>query len=182
MSENANNEVTIDNCDIESGTYYAVYQNGSESPCEITIKGSTIVGGVYISNASTAGREKQTLTIENCTILGGDSASAVGTALEIKHTNATITNTTLIGVGEIGTREEGSGGCSNGYALAVTSNRSDDYTTGEVVLTDCTLLYKATAESETSEGSVFVFTIAEGDGNSVMINGTPATETGSYGA
>lgn len=182
MSENANNEVTIDNCDIESGTYYAVYQNGSESPCEITIKGSTIVGGVYISNASTAGREKQTLTIENCTILGGDSASAVGTALEIKHTNATITNTTLIGVGEIGTREEGSGGCSNGYALAVTSNRSDDYTTGEVVLTDCTLLYKATAESETSEGSVFVFTIAEGDGNSVMINGTPATETDSYGA
>lgn len=181
ISQNANNDITIDNCDIESDTYYAVYQNGSYAPNTITIKNSNIIGGVYVSNS--AGREKQTLIIDNCTISGGSPTEEISTALEIKHTNATVTNTTLIGVGETATYEEGSGGCTLGYAFAVTSNSSADSTTGEVILTNCTLLHKDTLESETTDtGSVFVFTIAEGEGNSVTINGTPANETVSYGA
>lgn len=177
-SSSQGNNLKIENCILEAQNYYAVYQNGSESPCLIEIYDSSIIGGVYISNANIAGREKQTLKIDNCYISGQILSSGVGTALEVKHTNATVTNTILVGVGELASREYGNGGCTNGFALAVTTNSASDYATGDVVLSNCTLLYKESVEATETDGSYFVYTME--DSYNTVINGTTVTEFNQY--
>ncbi len=163
MSTGANNVITIDDCTITSN-YFGVYQNGSYSPVTITLTNSTITDsygvGVYVSNSSADGREKQTLNINNCTISGP-------TAVEFKHTNATITNSTLKATAdEQDASASGNGSCTTGYSLACTTNGESDKVTGDVVVTGSDV------------DTYFVYTVAED--YSVTINGTTAVETDSY--
>lgn len=171
FSQNANNEIVISACLIDTDSkYYAVYHNGSTAPCAVSIVNSVVVGGVYISNSN--GREKQTLNIVDSTI------SCDGTAVEVKHTNVNISNSTLIGIGDIDSKAFGNGGSTMGYSLAVSTNGINDKATGNVTLTDCTLLHKETEDAEATSGSCFVYQM-EAD-YSTVINGTIVTEFNEY--
>jgi hypothetical protein len=145
-----------------NSNYFGVYHNGSTAPCTVTIKDSTITDthaqGVYISNS--AGRDLQTVSIDNSTITGP-------TAVEVKHTNLTITDSTLIASKNPPSVEtNNNGSCSAGYPLAITTNSSDDYVTGKVEVSNCTLQNPDTK----SDAACFVFKVKEGAGNSVTIN------------
>lgn len=173
---NENCNVMIDGCKIKTNAV-GIYQNGSRSPAAFTIKNSQITDtagtGIYISN--TAGKPFQTLTIENCTVTGP-------TAVEVKHTNATITGSVLIASSTtLSAVTNGSGSCTAGYALAVTSNNNSkkdivDSVTGTVTVTD-SKLYSGSAEGEPN-GHVFVYKLKEGA--SVTVNGTHAATTEKY--
>ena len=172
MSENVGNVISIDKSTINSN-YYGVYHNGSFAPCNVTIKNSQIKDtdgtGVYISNS--AGRALQTLTIDGCTISGP-------TAVEMKHTNATITNSTLIGTATpTGSGSNNNGACTAGYALAVTTNGVTDYVTGTVSVSNTKFYSGATTEGE-SNGYVFVYQVA--DDASVSIDGTKYSNYNTY--
>ncbi len=168
FSNGKNINVVVEDCTL-SAQYYAVYHNGSYAPANVTIRNSTILsGGVYVSNS--AGREKQTLTIENSTIYGP-------TAVEMKHTNATITNSTLVGtVAPTGSGSNNNGGCTAGYAFAVTGNGVNDLATGTVVVTDCKFFSEAITDEP--NGYYFVYKLAEG--SSVTIDGTSVNDFNSY--
>ena len=170
FSHGKNTTVEIDNCEL-STEYYAVYHNGSYAPANITIRNNTRIlkGGVYVSNSS--GRELQTLTIDNSVIYGA-------TAVEIKHTNATITDSKLIGTTTpTGSGANGNGGCTEGYSLAVTTNGVDDKATGTVKVTGCKF-YNADIAEEPN-GYYFVYKLA--DGASVTIDGKKVNNFNSYG-
>ena len=129
FSQGSNIKVVVENSYIKSA-YSAVYHNGSYAPTDITIKDSELISDgedacVYISNS--AGREKQKLTVENSTVTGT-------TAIEIKHTDATITGNTIIATAQPSYTPNGNGSTTNGYCVAVTGNGSDDITTGNVTL------------------------------------------------
>ena len=165
FGNNERNTITIDGCTINS-SYWGVYQNGSKTPSTYTIKNTTIRdksptgAGIFISNSAVG--EKQTLIVENCNISGS-------TAVEVKHTNATITGSTLTAT-EVENKKayiNGNGSCAIGYSLAVTSNGTNDNATGIVTVTGSTL-----------NSEYFVYTLAEG--SSVTIDGTEAQETDSY--
>ena len=168
FSNGKNINVVVEDSTL-SAQYYAVYHNGSYAPANVTIRNSTILsGGVYVSNS--AGREKQTLTIENSTIYGP-------TAVEMKHTNATITNSTLVGtVAPTGSGSNNNGGCTAGYAFAVTGNGVNDLATGTVVVTDCKFFSEAITDEP--NGYYFVYKLAEG--SSVTIDGTSVDDFNSY--
>ena len=168
FSNGKNINVVVEDSTL-SAQYYAVYHNGSYAPANVTIRNSTILsGGVYVSNS--AGREKQTLTIENSTIYGP-------TAVEMKHTNATITNSTLVGtVAPTGSGSNNNGGCTAGYAFAVTGNGVNDLATGTVVVTDCKFFSEAITDEP--NGYYFVYKLAEG--SSVTIDGTSVDNFNSY--
>ncbi len=175
-SWSVNCDVTIDGCKIKSDGF-GVYQNGNRAPATFTIKNSEITGmagaAIYISN--TADKPLQTLTVENCTVTGP-------TAVEVKHTNATITGSALIASApDLTAKTSGGGACTTGYSLAVTSNNNAginivDPATGTVTVTDCKF-YSGTADGE-PDGSVFVYNLKEGA--SVIVNGTAATESDKY--
>ena len=163
--------IEILNSEINSD-YFGVYQNGSWGGNTFKISGTKISDtsgiGVYISNS--VNNEKQNLTIDNCTISGP-------TAVEFKHTNATITHSTLIGTATpTGSGENGNGSCTEGYALAVTTNGANDKVTGTVNVTN-TKFYSGTAEGEPN-GYVFVYQVA--DGASVTIDGTALSNYNAY--
>lgn len=161
--------IVIRNCDLT--TSYPIYHNGSTSPATLSIFDSYIKGGVYCSNASLPGRERQTLTIENSTIEGP-------TAVEFKHTDATITNCTLVGTDtptDSGSNNNGS--CTSGYAVAVTTNAVDDYVTGNVVIDNCKVYSGSVGEEE--NGYYFVYRVA--DGFSVTIDGEEVSDYNTYG-
>ena len=161
--------IVIRNCDLT--TSYPIYHNGSTSPATLSIFDSYIKGGVYCSNASLPGRERQTLTIENSTIEGP-------TAVEFKHTDATITNCTLVGTDtptDSGSNNNGS--CTSGYAVAVTTNAVDDYVTGNVVIDNCKVYSGSVGEEE--NGYYFVYRVA--DGFSVTIDGEKVSDYNTYG-
>ncbi len=165
------NNVTIENTKIEAN-YFGVYQNGQWSPTIYTINNATISSsegpGIYIANS--AGKAFQTLNLTDSTVSGP-------TAVEVKHTNATITGCTLIATAADTTAVvSGSGSCTAGYALAVTSNRADDLATGTVTVTD-SRLFTGSADGEPN-GRHFVFQPA--DGASVTINGTLVNDFGVY--
>lgn len=167
-----NNNVTIENCEILNSTGCGVYQSGAGHACNYTIKNTTISNtsgvGVYISNSVDGAR--QTLVMDNCTVTGL-------TAVEIKHTDATLTGCTLVASSaELTAKVEGNGSCTTGYAFATTSNGETENATGMVTLTDCKL-YKGIAEG-TPNGEKFVFQTAEG--SSVTINGTAISTFDSY--
>ncbi len=175
FSQGANNEITLDGCEINSA-YFGVYQNGSNSPSVFNITSSTIKdtagAGIYISNSSADGREKQTLNITNSTVIGP-------TAVEIKHTNATITGSTLIGTATpTGSGTNNNGSCTAGYALAVTTNGTEDYVTGTVTVSDCKFYNGETSEG-VPNGYCFVYTVA--DGSSVTIDGEAVSDYNTYG-
>lgn len=175
-SWNENCDVTIDGCKIESNTF-GVYQNGARTPATFTIRNSQITDkaamglGIYIPGSPN--KPLQRLTVDNCTVTGA-------TAIEVKHTDATITNSTLIASKtELSDRRNGSGSCTTGYALAVTSYSplENSYpATGTVTATNCKL-YSGSAEGEPN-GHVFVYRLEEGA--SVAVNGNPATVSEKY--
>ena len=169
FSQGRNTKVVVEDCTLSS-VYYAVYHNGSFAPADITIRNTEILsGGVYVSNS--AGREKQQLTIENSTIYGP-------TAVEMKHTNAVITDSVLVGTSvPTGSGANNNGGCTEGYALAVTGNGVDDLGTGTVTVTNCKF-YNGTAAGEPN-GYTFVYKLAEGA--SVTIDGESVNDYNSYG-
>ena len=177
FSQEPNNVVVIEGCDISSN-YWGIYQNGSKGGNSISVKDTTIRdasatgAGIFISNSASAA--KQTLNIENSIITG---ASAV----EIKHTNATITGSTLIGTGVPSVQKNNSGSCALGFGLAVTSNAhtADDAVTGNVVVTDCKFYHGEITEGEPN-GYYFVYKLAEGA--SVTVDGAPADITNAYSA
>ncbi len=167
-----NNNVTIEDCEILNTGDFGVYHNGSTSPSTYTIKNTTISNkngaGIYISG-SVNNNARQTLVMENCTVTGP-------TAVEIKHTDATITGCTLIASTTNQTaKESGGGSCTTGYAFAATGNGASDNVTGTITLADCKLCVQ-TAENES--GKAFVFQTAEGA--SVTINGKVVTTFDTY--
>lgn len=175
FSQGSGNEININDCVINSN-YWGIYQNGSNSPSTFNITNSTIKdtagAGVYISNSSADNREKQTLNITNSTVIGP-------TAVEIKHTNATITDSTLIGTATpTGSGTNNNGSCTTGYALAVTTNGTEDYVTGTVTVSDCKFYNGETSEG-VSNGYCFVYTVA--DGSSVTIDGKAVSDYNTYG-
>ncbi len=171
FGQDSNNTFVINNCNIDTNNkYFAVYQNGSEAPSSITINESTMNGGIFISNSN--GREKQTLNIFNSEI------SADGTAVEVKHTNVRIENSTLTGMGEFATRIYGNGNSTMGYSFATATNSKEDHATGNIELVNCILLHKDTEDGEATEGSCFVYQMEEG--YSVVINGSTVTEFNKY--
>ena len=164
--------VEILNSEIKSD-YFGVYQNGSWGGNTFKISGTTITDtsgtGVYISNS--ANNEKQTLTIDNCIISGP-------TAVEMKHTNATITNSTLIGTAtptDSGSNNNGT--CTAGYALAVTTNGANDFVTGDVSVSN-TKFYSGTTTEGKPNGYVFVYQVA--DGAAVSVDGTQYSNYNTY--
>ena len=173
FSQEPNNTIVVEDCNIQAGDSFAVYQNGSTSPVDITLKNSIIsseVTAVYVSN-SVNNPAKQSLTIENCTIKGSS-------AVEIKHTNATITGSTLVGTATpTGSGENGNGSCTAGYALAVTTNGASDLVTGTVQVNDCKFYNGDTTQGEPN-GYCFVYTVAEG--SSVTIDGEAVTDYNTY--
>ncbi len=154
---NINCNVEIDNCDIFSRAF-GVYQNGSKCPAKYTIRNSRITdyacAGIYIANS--AGREFQTLILENSIVTGP-------TAVEVKHTNATINGSTLISTNTTPTNaESGSGSCTSGYSLAVSSNSNTDTVTGTVFVDSTSELKLETGKDADGNpiyetGKVFVF-------------------------
>ena len=171
----ANATVTIKNCDIKSN-YFGVYQNGSTGGNTFVIENTTITDiypeglGVYISN--TADNTKQDLTITNSTITG-DSA------VEMKHTNATITDSTLVGrATPTASGSNNNGTCSVGYALAATTNGVNELVTGTVNVSGCKFYSGTTTEGD-SNGYVFVYKVAEG--SSVTIDGNVVSDYNTYG-
>lgn len=171
---NSNNStVVINNSEINSN-YIGVYQNGSYGGNTYQITNTTITDtfglGVYISNS--ASKAKQNLTINNCVISGPSG-------VEIKHTNATIKNSTLIGTSTpTASGSNNNGSCTDGYAFAVTTNGVNDYVTGNVEVSNCKFYSGSTTEGE-SNGYVFVYKVA--DGSSVTIDGTAVTDYNTYG-
>ena len=164
----------ITNCDFHSN-YFGVYQNGSTGGNTFVIEKTKITdtqgAGVYISNStSTVGR--QNLTIKDSVIVGPSG-------VEFKHTNATIENSTLIGTATpTASGSNNNGTCSDGYALAVTTNGVDDLVTGIVTVSGCTFYSGQTTEGD-SDGYVFVYKVAEG--SSVTIDGETVTDYNTYG-
>ena len=171
-SDCAGNTVEIENCVINSN-YIGVYQNGSHGGNTFTIKNTNITDtfglGVYISN--NVNNAKQTLTIEGCTISGPS-------AVEMKHTNATITKSTLIGTATpTASGENGNGSCTAGYALAVTTNGANDFVTGKVSVSN-TKFYSGTTTEGEPNGYVFVYQVA--DGASVSVDGRQYSNYNTY--
>ena len=159
FSQGSNNTVVIENSYIEAA-YSAVYHNGSYAPANITIRNSEIVSngdvGIYVSNS--AGREKQTLTVENSTVKGTS-------AIEFKHTNASITGCTLIATNEAAYTTNNNGSTSTGYCVAVTSNGTNDVTTGSVTLSNNTY------QPKTPGCDVFNSSASNGVNQRATING-----------
>lgn len=126
-SHGSNNTLVVNNANIESN-YFGIYHNGSNAPANITVTNSTINNahdtgtGIYVSNSASA--EKHTVRIEGCEITGD-------TAIEIKYSNATITDCTLTATCDYGYIPSGNGACTNGCGIAISSNNGGA-TSGEV--------------------------------------------------
>ena len=119
------NTVNIDGADL-SANYFAVYQNGSFGGNTYTIRNSTIFNGeeagpaIYISNSKTNTENEnqgwQTLTVEDSTITGPSG-------IEVKFTNATISNSTITATAEEPTFDQyNNGSTSGGFAVVATDN------------------------------------------------------------
>ena len=172
-SNSGENTATIENSNISS-KFIGVYQNGSYGGNTFNIRNTKITDtygvGVYISNS--VNNDKQTLIIDDCTISGHSG-------VEIKHTNATITNSTLIGTSTpTGSGVNGNGTCTDGYAFAATTNGVNDYVTGNVSVSSCKFYSGSTTEGDPN-GYVFVYKVAEG--SSVTIDDKPVTDYNTYG-
>lgn len=130
------NCISINNSEIHSN-YWGVYQEGSNGGNTIKVSNTTIIdacedgSGIYISNNSS--NEMQTLIVENSNVGGA-------TSIEVKHTNASITGSTLAATGNPTEFEENNNGSTAiGYCFAVTSNTTGsaiDVTRGTIAFSD----------------------------------------------
>lgn len=133
FDQNSNNAYVIQNSTINcSGGPWGIYHNGSNGGANISVIGSYIYAdgatgqGIYISGNSSLA--KNTLTIKDSTIVG-DSG------VEVKFTDVTIDNSTLIGLGTPGSyTPDGSGSTTVGAALAVTDNVGNGITGGTIII------------------------------------------------
>lgn len=122
-----NNTYEIKNSTIDNtGGNFAITHNGTYGGANISIIGSYINAdgstkyGIYVSG--NAGSDKNKLTISEDSVIGGALS-----AVEVKHTDVTIDDSTLTSFAEAGSYEPYGGGASAvGAALAVTGNRADE--------------------------------------------------------
>lgn len=122
-----NNTYEIKNSTIDNtGGDFAITHNGTYGGANISIIGSYINAdgstkyGIYVSG--NAGSDKNKLTISEDSVIGGAYS-----AVEAKHTDVTIDNSTLTSFAEVGSYSPYGGGASAvGAALAVTGNRADE--------------------------------------------------------
>lgn len=159
----APNTVELIGADITTNGGATVYVNGSVGGHTLKITDCKITNtapdcqALYISNSATA--EKQHVTIENCEISGG-------TAIEVKHTDLTIKNSTLTAIGDpTQYAENNNGATAIGYCLATTSNSKSgviDLTTGTITIENCTFVstvsgcevFNSSATAEGNAGAV----------------------------
>ena len=159
----APNTVELIGADITTNGGATVYVNGSVGGHTLKIADCKITNtdpdsqALYISNSATA--EKQHVTIENCEISGG-------TAIEVKHTDLTIKNSTLTAIGDpTQYAENNNGATAIGYCLATTSNSKNgviDLTTGTITIENCTFVstvsgcevFNSSATAEGNAGAV----------------------------
>lgn len=122
-----NNTYEIKNSTIDNtGGDFAITHNGNYGGANISIIGSYINAdgstkyGIYVSG--NAGSDKNKLTISDGSVIGGAYS-----AVEVKHTDVTIDNSTLISFAKAGSYTANGGGTTTaGAALAVTGNRADE--------------------------------------------------------
>lgn len=115
------NTIVLDDVDI-SATSVGVYHNGSYYGVDVTVQNGTTINaangaGIFLSGSAIwASADKMNkLTITDSTVKGG-------TAVEVKHGNVTVTNSTLTATEAVAERNSSSGNCTVGYALALTNN------------------------------------------------------------
>jgi len=170
--------VAIENSTIE-GKYFGLTQNGqtAAAPATYNITDSTFVStdptgiGIYISNTLATEDKIHTFNITNSTAIGA-------TAIEIKYTNAKIVGCTLIAnASKLSAEESGSGPCTQGYSLAVTTNPGTQIA-GTVTVDETTTLTWKKGETE-EEGKVFVYN-PNGVTTSVNVKGTAVSDTMTY--
>ena len=159
------NYISINNSTINSN-YWGIYQNGSNGKNSIKVSNTTIIdscedgSGIYISN--NAYNDMQTLIVENSNVLGA-------TGIEIKHTNASITGSTLSATGNPAEFEENNNGSTAiGYCFAITSNstpNSIDITRGTIEFGDVVFM------PVVSGCEVFNSSASQGVNNGAVING-----------
>lgn len=159
------NYISINNSTINSN-YWGIYQNGSNGKNSIKVSNTTIIdscedgSGIYISN--NAYNDMQTLIVENSNVLGA-------TGIEIKHTNASITGSTLSATGNPAEFEENNNGSTAiGYCFAITSNstpNSIDITRGTIEFDDVAFM------PVVSGCEVFNSSASKGVNNGAVING-----------
>lgn len=173
--------VTIENSTIQ-GKWFGLTHNGQAkaAPATYNITGSTISAtgtepgtiGVYISNSPTTEDKVHTFNLTNSTITGG-------TALEVKHTNATIQRCTLVATADaLMTMENGGGSCTQGYSLAVTTNSATSPISGTVSIDETSTLTWKKGEVE-EEGKVFVFN-PDGATTNVTVKGVTVADVMTY--
>lgn len=136
--------VTIENCTISCG-YFGIFQNGTIAGSTISVSGSTITAtysGIYLSNATQF--DYNTLTVDNCTITSQEES-----AIEVKKTNLSVTNSTLAsnyaGQQSYAYYGGGSNGLGFGIMLAETAGGEGSAYEGEVSLSGNTYTLSATA-------------------------------------
>ena len=128
----SNTKITVKDSTINStGSYFGIYHDGSNGGADISVIGSYVYAdgatgqGIYVSNNKNNAKNK--LTIKDSTIVG-DSG------VEVKFTDVTIDNSTLIGLGNPGDyTASGNGSTTVGAALAVTDN-ANGITGGTIII------------------------------------------------
>ena len=141
----AGNTLTLDGCTITSN-YMGITQNGTGTPGgTFTVTDSTITAlysGIYISSNSSA--EVATLTVTGSTITSQEES-----ALEVKKTNLTVSESTLIALNEDkGDTQyyalKGNGSNGYGYGITLAGYTSGTAYEGTVSLSDVTYEISAT--------------------------------------
>lgn len=136
--EGANTEITVkDSTIISTGSYFGIYHNGSNGGAKISLIGSYVYAdgsegaGIYISGStSTANNASQGLNSLELI----DSTVKGDTGIEVKFTNVTINNSTLVGFGTPPEYTENNNGSTTiGAALAVTDN-ANGITGGTIII------------------------------------------------
>lgn len=134
----AKNKYTIENSTIDANhSYWAIYHNGSTGGAYISVIGSYISAdgeegaGIYIAGSTTTANNPDqglnVLELKNSTVKGD-------TGVEVKFTDVTIDNSTLVGFGTPAEYIENNNGSTTvGAALAVTDN-ANGITGGKVVI------------------------------------------------
>ena len=119
------NTVNLDGATI-TANYFAVYQNGSFGGATYTIKNSKIYNGedagpaIYISNNKTNAENPQqgwqTLIVENSSITGS-------AGIEVKYTNVTLTDCTIVATADEPTFDQyNNGSTTAGFAVVASDN------------------------------------------------------------
>ena len=131
------NTVVLENVEM-STTTVGVYHNGNAYGVNVVIKDSKIVcsgsssTAVFLSGSKAWGTKKSSLSVENSTLEGGN-------AIEVKYCDVSVKNSTLTATATPALRVGVSGGCAEGYALALTNNGNDEDSFGIVTIENTTI-------------------------------------------